>query len=89
MNDMMFLIRRELWENRALYLVPGVFAIVVLLSFTVGIARGTAYVGDAHILEQMARLSPTMAGEAVGVLSFGLWMVFSMVLTAVVFFYTL
>ncbi len=89
MNNLLLLVRRELWENRSLYLVPLVFAGIVLLSLTVGIARGTAYVGDAHITEQVGRLDAFMASQAVSVMSFGLWVAFSFIVSAVVFFYTL
>ena len=89
MNEMMYLIRRELWENRSIYFVPVIFAAIMLLSFAVAIVRGTIYVGDAHIAEQIGRLSPGMAGEAVSVISFGLWFCFSGIVSIIIFFYAL
>jgi ABC-2 type transport system permease protein len=89
MNDMIQLIRRELWEHRALYIVPLVFIGIILLSVIVGLIRGTAWVGEDHISRQVSQLSPEMAGQAMGIMSFGLWGLFAMVSAFVVFFYAI
>jgi ABC-2 type transport system permease protein len=89
MNEFLYLIRRELWEHRALYVVPIVFAGVLLLSVTVGIVRGTTYVGSDHIAHQLQFLSPGEAGQALSVMTLGAWLLFSIVSAFVVTFYML
>ncbi|MFK7888222.1 MAG: hypothetical protein AB8G16_15280 [Gammaproteobacteria bacterium] len=89
MNEMIQLIRRELWEHRALYIVPLVFMGIILLSVLVGLIRGTAYVGEEHIAQQVQQMSPVMAGKAMSVMSFGLWGLFATISTFVVFFYAI
>lgn len=89
MNEFVFLIRRELWEHRALYIVPAAFAGVLLLSVTVGIVRGTNYVGSDHISHQLQVLSPFEVAQALSVMTLGAWLLFSIVSAFVVTFYAL
>ena len=89
MNEFLYLIRRELWEHRALYIVPLVFATIVVLSVTVGITRGTSYVGGDHITKALQTLNGEDVGIALGVMSFGMWALFSLVSVFMVAFYLL
>ncbi len=89
MNEFIYLIRRELWEHRALYIVPLVFAAIVVLSVTVGITRGTAYVGSDHIGQALQKLNGEDVGIALGVMSFAMWGLFSLVSAFMVAFYLL
>ncbi|MFK8015794.1 MAG: ABC-2 transporter permease [Gammaproteobacteria bacterium] len=89
MKEFSYLIRRELWEHRALYIVPLVFAGLVLLSVTVGIVRGTQYLGAARIATQMGSLTPDNAGAALIMMTYGMWFLFSIVSLFVVTFYML
>ncbi|MEM6638557.1 MAG: hypothetical protein AAF610_01505, partial [Pseudomonadota bacterium] len=52
-------------------------------------ARGTAYVGGAHIVEAFQYFDAETVGRAVSVWSLGLWGVFLLVGMVVVFFYSL
>lgn len=89
MKEFSYLLRRELWEHRALYIVPLVFAGLVLLSVTVGIVRGTQYIGAARIATQMGSLTPDDAGAALMMMTYGMWFLFSIVSLFVVTFYML
>jgi ABC-2 type transport system permease protein len=48
-------IRRELWENRSIYLVPLAVAVVVLVGFTIGLLRLPQTVRDALALDPTAQ----------------------------------
>ena len=89
MKDFSYLIRRELWEHRALYIVPLVFAGLVLLSVTVGVLRGTQYLGTQVVATHIGDLSATEASDALMMMTYGMWFLFSLVSLFVVTFYML
>lgn len=89
MNQFAFLLRRELWEHRALVIVPLVFMAVVVLAITFGLLRGTEYVGLSDIVYELQSLAPGKATAALGTGAFTLWSVFWLVSYFVIAFYLL
>jgi ABC-2 type transport system permease protein len=88
-----WLVRRELWENRALYLVPAIVCGVIVLAVLLGIARVGSVQVDGQELEEGLRLltegDPVVRRVVVAV-GFGIlaWLV-SVSTAFVVWFYTL
>ena len=89
-RTMTWLVRRELWENRALYLVPMVLAGLVLFAALYGLffgLSGTARVEivGAHINEFTSRQLSALFGLTMAALAIP----FDLALIAVLFFYLL
>lgn len=89
MNEFVWLLRREIWEHRALVIVPAVFVSIIVLAVTIGLLRGTEYVALSHAVEHLGGLAPSHATEGLGVASVAVWAMFFAVTYFVVGFYLL
>ena len=76
-------VRRELWENRSLFIAPAVAGVIVLLAL---IARSMHLSGD---IEMFSALSPERQAPMVSLFFSGIAFVITMVMNITVFFYAL
>lgn len=87
MNEFVWLIRREIWEHRALYIVPLVFLGLTVVSTIIGFAQGREYVDLSWGVRKLEEVGHV--GQVAGHLGLTLWLLFSVVTAIVAAFYLL
>jgi ABC-2 type transport system permease protein len=79
-------VRRELWENKSLYVAPLVLAAVILVAIVIGLIAGSGVWGSVSISAQVS--DSRLRGTAIGIFTF-LSMLMSFNMAIVALFYTL
>ncbi len=87
MNEFVWLIRREVWEHRALYIVPFVFLVLTVVSTVIGFAQGREYVDLSWGVRKLEEVG--IVGHVAGHVGLTLWLLFSLVSAIVAAFYLL
>jgi len=80
-------VRRELWENRSLWIAPVVAAGVLLLALVISLIANASHLPEG--LQALAALSPEKQQKVVNGSYFGIGIVVTIVMNVAVFFYLL